>query len=323
MSNTEVRTICNVIDAQPTDTGIVVVRTTYAETDAMNAVGQIWRHAWNLDSDDPYDGVLNTNDTLVALWTSPKNALWVTSARGLVWTTAPCSWPTAPPSGFTLESYDPKLQWRVAKLPPLDNGRGHAIVNAIWGASDDDVHLGTYQGLIYHWDGKSWTQQYGDDWGGINKIHGVRGGAVFAVGEKGTILVQDKQRWRKLPYPGDPSSNDGLTGVRVLPSGEVYVCGRSGRLLHGSSQGIEVLLETSHSLYGLAWFKERIILAGGDDGVLELKGKRVVPLRDTFAAVGVFENRDWLACVEPFQEDGSGIVIYAPGKPDRWTGSYF
>lgn len=318
MTNSSVRTISNMIAAQPCDDGIYMVRTTYPETDALNAQGQIWRFDWNLDNENPFRCVLNTNDTLVALWASAKGRLWTTTARGMVWTTADVQWPPHTWKPLDYDVLDPAMPWKVTSLPKLSVKKIDPIVNAVWGASDDCVFAGTYQGAVYVWNGKAWTESATGATHGINAVHGSGPKDVWAVGERGTILHYDGRTWARIPYPGDDDPSDGLTAVRALPGGEAVMCGRAGRVLRGGRDGLEVVTETKKSLYGLAYFQERVIIAAGDDGVLELKKNRVSTIKDTFAAVGVFECRHLLLFVQPFQENGPGVVIHDPKGETPW-----
>jgi photosystem II stability/assembly factor-like uncharacterized protein len=265
--------------------------------------------------------VLNTNDTLVALWASPAGNLWATSARGMMWTTASVRWPPPTWAPLDYDVLDPKLPWTVTSLPKLARKRIDPIINAVWGVSDDFVLAGTFQGSIYVWNGSGWLEMPTPSPHGINHIHGQGAQDVWAVGERGTILHYDGKTWRRIPYPGDDDPTDGLTGVRALPGGEVVICGRAGRVLRGGRDGLEIVAEAGTSFYGVAAFRERLILAGRD-AIFELIKNRVSTIRDTFGAVGAFECRNLLLFAEPNQEDGPGVVIYDPDAETPWSGSY-
>jgi hypothetical protein len=98
---------------------------------------------------------------------------------------------------------------------------------------------------------------------------------------------------------------------------DILICSRSGKLLHGSHHGLEILLDHAGSFYGVGHFKGRNFLAAGNGGVWELIGNRLVQLKDNFGAVGVFEARELLCFVEPTQNPAA-LIEYDPREPDPW-----
>lgn len=120
--------------------------------------------------------------------------------------------------------------------PPAQESNG-ARPNStmIWGSSDHDVLVGTFGGVLYHWDGEVWTQH---DPGLCRPIGCVRGRAaddVYAVGHGSTIPHFDGERWRVLDDPDGTATGDTLTGIVFLPGGNVLIRGKSrgGRVLRG------------------------------------------------------------------------------------------
>jgi hypothetical protein len=306
------RTINNIIAAQPGVDGIYMILTIYVETDALNAVGQLVRTPWTRG--EAGSAVLNTNDTLGSLWASPTGSLWIGSARGNVWTTAGVNWTPHRMQGLVFDALDGRYQWNVTTLPNLKKGNYVPNVTALWGTGDSDVFAATFDGPVYHWDGRAWTEQETDVTTGLNHLHGSGPGDVFCVGDRGVVLHYDGSRWSRVPFPGDSDTNTALTGVRAVSADEVFICGRGGKILHGGHRGLELIAEYPTSFYGLAYFQKRIFLAGGDSGVWELKGNRAEVLKGTFGAVGVFETGNLLVFVEPAQEPRHRIIEYDPAN---------
>jgi hypothetical protein len=307
--------IRHIIAAQPRDDGIYMVLTMYWESDPAAAVGQVISMSWEREGD--FNCALNTNDSLNPLWASPAGNLWVGSANGNIWTTAPVGWRTPPEFDVDFTIEEPSLPWLVTTLPPPSGRKFPPNLTAIWGSADDDVHVGTFSGAIYHFDGKAWAQSSSEVSTCLHEIHGSARDHVFCVGEEGVVLHFDGRAWRRVPFPGDAGSREGLTGVRVMGEKDILICSRSGKLLHGSHHGLEILLDHAGSFYGVGHFKGRNFLAAGNGGVWELIGNRLVQLKDNFGAVGVFEARELLCFVEPTQNPAA-LIEYDPREPDPW-----
>lgn len=313
----EPRQIQHVIAAAPGAEGIYMVQTSYWETDALGAVGQVIRNGW--DRGSRFDCVLNTNDPLGPLWSSPERSLWVGSAKGTIFTTAPVSFPPHRNADLRFDVLDRSKTWAVASLPDLRSAGYAPNVTAIWGTSDSDLHAATFQGSVYHWDGSSWQELATGVRSGLNHLHGTARDDVYCVGEQGVVLHFDGRRWSRLPYPGDGGQSDGLTGVRAIAPDEVFICGRAGTILHGSRHGLEILSISRMSFYGIAYFRGRLLLAAGDAGVWELQGNAVAPVKENFGAVGVFEADKHILFVEPSQEPRPRVIDYEPDDPVPWV----
>jgi hypothetical protein len=315
-----VRRIRHIIAAQCVGDMLYMVLTSYWETDAPGAVGQVVRIPKRRGGGAVSD--LNTDNQLRNMWASPQGSLWVGSSDGNMWTTANVPWPDSAP-GVDQDQSQALRPWRFTRLPDM-RGLGYKpIMTAVWGTADADVHVGTFEGGMYHWDGRAWAQIYPDVTSSINHIHGTARDDVYAVGENGVVLHYDGRAWRELPYPGDGGDTDGLTGVRALSRDEAFICGRSGRILHGSRHGLEVLGEFQAAFYGVAHFQNRIFLSAGDAGVWELKGNRTEVVKDNFGTVGVFECDDALYFVEPIQASPR-VIEYRPSVVEGpWAGRAF
>jgi hypothetical protein len=313
----EVRTIRNVVAARATESTIYMVLVEYEESDAMNSVGVVMNE--HRAPPGGYGGLLSTNDSITYLWKSPQGALWVASARGNVWTTAPVSWPNPNLPGYASNVLDPSFTWNMAPLPWYQLHGMAPIPESIWGTSDEDVHVTTFKGSIYHWDGAAWEERIPGPTEPLNDIHGLSADEAYAVGEEGTIVRYDGATWTPIPFPDDAGSGEGLTGVRVIGPDDVYICSRSGSILHGGRDGFEVVAAATQSLYGMGYFQGRLLIAAGDAGVVELVGNRVDVVKDNFASVGVFEEQDIVFFIEPNQEPVPSMIAFAPAETPPWT----
>jgi|CZKU01.1.fsa_nt_gi hypothetical protein len=293
------------------------VMTIYWETDALNAKGQVWRFHVEADGSVEPECSLNTNDNLNTLWCSPEKNLWVGSELGRVWTTANTQWDPSKIQGLDWEGMDPNRTWVAGELPRRANGGSYAVT-AIWGSSNRDVYVGTFTGLIFHWDGAQWNISHGENKKPISRMHGTGPTDIWVVGREGLVLHFDGRQWHPVSLPEDASARVTLTGVWVSPE-EVYMCSTGGAIFHGSRHGLERVGDYDHSFYGIVEFKGQMFLAAGDSGVAALKGNRLKIVRDTFASTGVYRLTTRLAFVKPIQDEPT-IVIHDPGNTSPWMG---
>ncbi|MET8828562.1 hypothetical protein ABZX40_22320 [Streptomyces sp. NPDC004610] len=255
----------------------------YRPGEEAQAAGYLFRR--RAGDDGPAENVLATNDPLRELWVSAPGHPWVTSGTGLVWTTAPVPWPDDddPDPGLEFEVPEGGLRWRHHRLPPQESDGARPRPWSIWGTSDRDVHIGTFGGVLYHWDGERWTQHDPGLGRPLGCIRGRSPGDVYAVGYGSTLLHFDGHRWRPLPDPDGPDTGDILSGIAFAPDGEVLISGRSrgGRILRGSAEaGFTVRARCGLPLADVAVVGDRVFLAAGRSGAAELTPAGVHVLRD-------------------------------------------
>jgi hypothetical protein len=273
------------------------------------------------EEDAMMEVVFDTNDGLSQLWISPSGSIWMGSVHGNLYTTAKVSWPPPTQDDLDCEVVDPSYPFEMTTLPDFAGGNYAPNVSALWGTSDDHVFIGTFEGAIYHWDGKTLRQANAENRRAINEIHGSGPDDIYFVGRDGLILHFDGQAIRPLPYPDDAGSRHNITGVRALSFDEVFMCTDSGQTLHGSRHGLEVLAQFGESFYRLAHFEDRLFLAAGNAGLYELIGNATDVARDTFTAVGVYEGNDRMVMIPA--ESELSLTFYVPSEAEPWFGAEF
>lgn len=297
--------------------GFYGVYTTYFESDALAAVGAVYRFQNSADGLVGYSMSLNTGDDLACVAASPEGNLWVGSSRGNVWTTADVTWSSSL-KGIESEQEDPHFSWKVMPAPQPD-GRGGYNLSAIWASSDRNVYFGTFQGAIFNWDGGRWSVSHAENKTSIVRMHGTGASDIWAVGRDGLVLHFDGKGWRGVPLPQDDGAGEVLTGVWALSSDEVYICSSSGKIFHGSRHGLELVGAFPHSFFGIVEFEGRLLLAAGDAGVCELVGNRVEVVRGSFAATGVYAAERRVLFVEPAQKKPR-VIVHEPSSAKPWLG---
>jgi len=200
---------------------------------------------------------------------------------------------------------------RQTKLPPN--------VTAIWGTSDEDVHVGTYGGHIYHWDGVTWSQVYEGPGEGNETIRALGGSSqkdVFAGAAGSTLLHFDGTAWTRLQLPGAPNGHETVTGIAAKKPGEVVISasGDQGRLLHGSASALAELGRYPLQLIDMAALGDRLLFATGD-GVAELSGRNVAMIKSNFRTATLSAGIGRLFIIEPAPESPR-FAEYDPRNAD-------
>ena len=308
-----------------THDGFYALKTLYWETDALNAQGQIYWLWIDPDGADLtyWDWTLNTNDALECLWASPEGNLWVGSRWGRVWTTADVPWDNSSVADVDWEQADPHFTWKgtLAPIHPRHEaapGFGYNIAG-IWCSSDSDVYFCTFDGDIMHWDGSQFRIVVTENDSSLIRMHGTGPNDVWAVGRDGIVLHNGGAGFRQVPLPDELGEGEVLTGVWALSPQEVYICSTSGKIFRGSPHGLERVGDYPASFYGVVGWQDRLILAGGETGPMELRGNKLIRLRDTFAATAVYTLGKRLGFVEPAQ-DRARVIVHDPTQAKPWAG---
>lgn len=306
--------------------GLVFMGLSYPPEDIGAAVGSLYRLPPGSQAGDQAIHILSTNDALRVLWASPTGHLWVASADGRVASTAPTGW-SAAAGDLEYEPLNGGPTWTVSTLPLDRIEHLPPNVTAMWGTSDEDVHVGTHGGHLYHWDGKGWTQIRDGDGSSDQTIRTIRGHSaddVYAVGARDTLLHFDGRQWRNLPIPGVPTDGESMGGIALLKEGAVMVCasGVQGRLLLGNAAGFTEFGRYPIQLNDVAVLDDRLLFAAWN-GVAELFGRDVRVVKDNFKTAGAFEGRGRVFFTEPAAPRMQFIVHDPASAATPWTRSKF
>jgi len=127
--------------------------------------------------------------------------------------------------GGSLVHYDGTNYYNDCSINSLLTGS----INKLWGSSSSDLYAVGNNGLIAHYDGRSWSKQESGTNVDLNDIYGLDGSHVWAVGTEGdysrsVILYYDGKSWNKL-YEG---SYYGFNSIWTERQTRIYITGDSG-----------------------------------------------------------------------------------------------
>lgn len=298
----------NVIAVTRSRLGYHCIITYHNESDPLGAVSAV------LCADQPVGGRIRTclgaNCQLNAAWASPAGELWAVDDHGDVYSTADVSFDRRPYRHLRFNSGHFDIDWKVSEIFP-------GQLNGVWGSSDGDVWVTSFNGPALRWDGQDWQRHELPP--APNAIDGSAPDDVYVVGYQSNIHHWDGRRWRKVAVPPGISPTDVFTDVRAVDRDAVYVAGRSGCLLVGNSRdGFEDVGSGHYSWYGVGTLKGRVFLAGGQRGIFELVDGRFVCLKDKGHPVGVFELPGAIGFVPAEQRPNPWFVYYEPGADQEW-----
>ncbi|MBL9007642.1 MAG: hypothetical protein JNJ46_25520 [Myxococcales bacterium] len=148
--------------------------------------------------------------TLRALWGSSATALWIVGDGGTI------------------------LFWNGVSAVSAPSGVADNL-RAIWGAGTQDIWAVGDSGRILHFDGSTWSlhgQGSSLTAKALLSLSGSSAAQIYAVGESGTMLSFDGSTWTLL----DSGSIGTLTGIAVLPDGDVLAVGQGATILRSRQQ---------------------------------------------------------------------------------------
>jgi hypothetical protein len=291
--------------------GFYAVLVRYPEAQTTESQGSVCR-CFVENGKPTFQVVLETNDTLSHIWASPEHNMWVGSASGRVWTTANVERDSTESLYWT--DRDPTFKWRPLDIRTKDDaGRN---VSALWGSSDTDVYLATFDGRIVHWNGVTFTLSHSGDGRPVSRMGGTSSNDIWAVGRDGLVLHFDGTKWLNVSIPDNSELGETLTDVCVPSAGDIHVCSTSGAIFRGSVGRLERVGLFAPCFYGMVEYNGRLLLAGGNHGPCELKGASVEALRTSIATTGVHALGKRVGFIEPAQETPS-IVVYDSNDHSR------
>ena len=95
---------------------------------------------------------------------------------------------------------------------------------------------------------------------GLNSVDGFSENDVIAVGLEGEIWHYDGKAWESVDSP----TNVALQRVLCVAPKQVFIAGMAGTILRRNGERFEAVEQdaATENLYGLAWFKGRLYIAG-------------------------------------------------------------
>ena len=141
-------------------------------------------------------------------------------------------WAVGAGDGWAVGNAGTLLRWNGSTWQPQP-ALGSQNLLAVFGSAANDVYAVGETGTIFRFDGVSWMPENSHT---TDTLYGVwtAGGTAWAVGgnefETGgsTIVMRQGGTWTVV----DPGSVLRLRAVSGLPSGEVWVAGSFGTILH-------------------------------------------------------------------------------------------
>ena len=167
------------------------------------------------DPFEPFD--TGTEQTLFGIWGPSADLLFAAGANH-----------DDPAGKGTVHRFAPSGATLIAD-PVLDAYPGKGLFK-VWGSAADDVFVGGELGVIFHYDGQSWSRMdTPDDDTPIVTLFGRGGGEIYGVGGRGhgVIWRYDGADWTDESPEGD---FPGLMGVHTSSGAPVLVAGEDGFL---------------------------------------------------------------------------------------------
>jgi hypothetical protein len=306
-----------IVAVQAGPTAFAAVLNIHHTNAPLQVSGQVIRTDWDRKKGKSVC-ILNTNDSLYAIWRSPTDHYWCGSAAGMIYTTAKVPF-TTPNTDDDLDVAMPvkALRWTYAPLPPMKKQKYAPNVSCLWGSSDRDVWAGlAVEGGFFHWNGKNWNQHAETLEDGIEQIHGDGPNNFYAVTNGGELLHFAGRQWKKVTG----TKNDQVTSVWTLPDG-VIACTNEGAVFRGKGSRVAEVAKTSAGLSGITLFCGRILVAS-TKGLMELKNGKLMIIRDTFIPVSVHAAGKKLLMLDE-QEAGPEVIEHDPDLDPPYYGHKF
>jgi len=196
--------------------------------------------------------VFDYGDTswLTGLWRSLEGPVYVSNSEGIV---------------HIRKDFKKKKGQEAWKEVQLE-----AQLFGIWGLSDTCVFTWGKAGgkhVMFRFDGKKWNPMPSPE--DVSVLHGLSPDLLYAVGPDGTMARWDGQAWKSVRI----AAKSHFTGLFVAGPDEMYATTEAGELWEGTSHGWSKRAEAEDSLWDVAKYKGEVWAAGGEQGLLRLKGK--------------------------------------------------
>ena len=133
--------------------------------------------------------------------------------------------------------------WRQTSGPVTDE-----VIQDLWGTGPANVYAVTWQGSIFHYDGRGWTREYNNGGTRLQMISGSSAGDVWVAGMDGALYHYDGSAWSQI----DTYTDQDLWCVLAISPTDVYVGGGSSTLMHyDGSSWTPVAMDDSYLICGV------------------------------------------------------------------------
>ena len=122
-------------------------------------------------------------------------------------------------------------------------------------------------------------------------IAGSSSSDLYASGEGALFWHYDGRQWTQIQLP----TNAILVGLLVLSSGDILVSGSAGTLFRGSGLTWTDVSQRGRDFYKMAFYRKKIHIAGGGQGVFTFDGATVSNLKGSFPVYRLSSNGSYLA----------------------------
>ncbi len=166
--------------------------------------------------------------------------------------------------GYIIKTVNSGATWTQQTVPTRE-----VCLSGIWGSSTTNVFAVGAHGVIWHYDGGSWTEMSGGTMRHLYAVHGASGSAVWAVGWTGTILKYDGASWSAQ----SSGTMNHLRCIWAVDANTAFAVGNGGKILrttNGGTNWSSLFSGTAQNLYAIAGADANTLWAvGAGDTILK------------------------------------------------------
>ena len=164
--------------------------------------------------------------------------------------------------GFIMKTTDSGSNWAQETVPTRE-----VCLNAIWGSSTSDIFAVGAHGVIWRYNGSSWSAMDPGTDTHLYAVSGASSSAVWAVGWGGAIYKYNGASWS----PQTSGTTNHLRGVWAVDANTVFAVGFGGKILKTTNGGTDwssLTSGTSSNLYAIEGASSSVIWAIGASGTI-------------------------------------------------------
>ena len=147
-------------------------------------------------------------------------------------------------------------------------------IEAMWGASPDDIWAVSNHGAVGHWDGTRWSTVPCSAANGrtLNSLWGTSSEDLWAVGDGGVVVHWNGEAW----IPDASQRRESLFSVWGFSNGDVWLAGDGGTILRRNA-GVWEALDAPHRRVQRVWglLPESVWFVGSGGFIARWDGTRL------------------------------------------------